>query len=202
MPSKPHVYVSERQLKYGRYVRDGNNERKFQNYTHTRLKTSDGQPVPMVHVMLPSQDKREKIHGDKAHSFGLDKNGIDLDTRRAYIQVPAAKVYDVSKGAKDSKGRSKMKVIYIDDKDARFNVYFEGQKTPDGRFDRPEKANIGVKELQHVFPSTRDEVKKLRTQKTQDKDGPQKAQSKERKAPAQEQKKAPQTQKRDSGISL
>lgn len=188
MPTKPHIYVSSRQVKNGRFVRDENNERKYEYYVHSRLKTADGQPVPMVHVELPSEEKRKKIHGDKAHVFGVDKGGIDRDQRRAYIQVPAAKVYDVSKGAKDNKGRSKMKVIYIEDKDARFNVYFHGQKTPDGRFDKPEKANIGVKELQHLFPATREQVKALRSQKEKTKkmESPQK--ENERKTPEKEKK--------------
>ena len=174
MPTKAHIYVSDRQIKYGQYVRDENNERKFKPYTHTKAKLPNGEPVPMVHVELPSLEKRKKIHGDNLTMFGPDRNGINRDERRAYIQVPAAKVYDTKQARKDSKGRSKMKVIYIDNNAARFNVYFHGEMTANGKFDRPENANVDLKELQRLFPSTMEQVRSLRTQKQKDADNLQK----------------------------
>ena len=168
MPAKAHIYVSDRQIKYGQYGRDENNERKFIPYTHTYAKTPDGKPVPMVHVELPSFEKRKKIHGDNVHKFGEDKNGINRDERRAYIQVPAAKVYDARQGRKDDKGKSKMKVIYIDNNEARFNVYFHSEMTGNGRWDKPEKANIDLKELQKLFPASLEQVRNLRSQKVKE----------------------------------
>lgn len=168
MPAKAHIYVSDRQIKYGQYVRDENNERKFKPYTHTYAKTPDGQPVPMVHVELPSLEKRKKIHGENVHMFGEDKNGIKRDERRAYIQVPAAKIYDARQGRKDDKGKSKMKVIYIDNNEARFNVYFHSEMTGNGRWDKPEKANINLKELQKLFPASLEQVRNLRSQKVKE----------------------------------
>lgn len=173
MPTKAHIYVSDRQIKYGQYVRDENNERKFKPYTHTKAKLPNGEPVPMVHVELPSFEKRQKIHGENVTMFGPDRNGINRDERRAYIQVPAAKVYDTKQGRKDSKGRSKMKVIYIDNNAARFNVYFHGEMIADGRFDRPETANVDLKELQRLFPATMEQVRSLRTQKQKETENPQ-----------------------------
>lgn len=168
MPAKAHIYISDRQIKYGQYGRDENNERKFIPYTHTYAKTPDGNPVPMVHVELPSFEKRKKIHGENVHMFGEDKNGINRDERRAYIQVPAAKVYDARQGRKDDKGKSKMKVIYIDNNEARFNVYFHSEMIGNGRWDKPEKANIDLKELQKLFPASLEQVRNLRSQKAKE----------------------------------
>ena len=43
----------------------------------------------------------------------------------------------------------------------------------DGRFDRPETANVDLKELQRLFPATMEQVRSLRTQKQKETENPQ-----------------------------
>lgn len=196
MPTSPHIYVNARQIKYGQYVTNKEtHEREWKLYTHTKLKTKDGNPLQMARVYLPNLSKRQKIHGENALSFGVDKSGIDRDARNAYIQVPVCELKELSNVAKDSKGKSKLKVLYFNNTKARFNVYFEAMKYEVDRtnpkwnqFDAPERANISVQELQCCFPTTREEIKKAKSQKvvasekeTMEKQAPTISQKKEKK---------------------
>lgn len=170
MPSSPHIYISSRQIKYGQYTTDKTtNERVWSKYQHTILKQKDGTPLPMSRIYLPVLTKREKVHGEKALSFGVDKNGIDLDSRQCYIQVPVAEIKDLSKSTKNGKA---LKVIYFNNPNAKFTVYFEAKKYDVDRnhpnwnhYDNPEKIKVGVNELLKSFPTTKEEIKRAASQK-------------------------------------
>ena len=171
----PHVYFTDKQIKKRHFNKETG---KYEGYAHSYQKNKDGTPIQMVHVLLPSADKRE-------FQFEPDKNGIDRNLREAYIQVPLDAI-------KDTKEKRR-KVLYLNNPKAYFTVYFKGERINSGeragQFDAPEKYRVTVKQMQEIYPTrlvskikSTEKKEKMTTQK-QEKDI-----SKEKKDPVIERK--------------
>lgn len=177
MPSKPHVYLPKGSVEYGVYKMDKKGKNEYIQHLHS--KTGD----PYTHVKLPNLKKRTKTHGEQAYRFGIDKNGIDLDQREAYIQVPADCITHAWN--KDIN----MLQWYFNNPDATFNVYFKAQYNRETHtWDKPAKPKIGIQEIMRMFPDTQEKALKISPkrrkrdiQKKQEKDV--KEQAKERTKP-------------------
>lgn len=173
MPTSPHAYINNRQIKHGQYGRNKETgEREFQLYRHTSITDKNGEKIRMVHIMLPNLAKRMKVHGKDAIAFGKDSNGIDRDARSAYIQIPLVELKEYKKFNQGKEEKSNLKVWYFNNPNMRVNVYFESQKYDVERghsnwnkFDKPERVQIGVRELMCIFPTTREQLRALASQK-------------------------------------
>ena len=146
--SKPHVYFSDKMLK-ARYKDP--RDQKYHDYVHTKAMGKDQKPLKMYRIFLPSANHREL-------QFQPDENGIDRNSRKAYIQVPRDAVYN-------TKFRRR-KVMFMNYPTSTWTVYFESERlrdsnnrpifTPDGKhqFDKPKPIKIGVKEMMKVFDTS------------------------------------------------
>lgn len=92
----PHVYFS-RQMVKAKYKDPKTNE--YRDYEHSRATGKDGKPLLMYCILLPSANHRKL-------QFPKDVNGIDVNSRKAYIQVPRDAVHDTKIAHK--------KVMYMD----------------------------------------------------------------------------------------
>lgn len=150
MPSKPHIYIQSSKIEYG--VHKINNQGKNEYKPHLHSRTGE----QYTHVKLPTMKNRTKVHGDQAFKFGIDSNGIDLDAREAYIQVPADCITEAYN--KDLN----MRQWYFNNPEAQWNVYFKAQRNPQTRsWDKPEVKKIGIQELMRLFPDTQEKALKI-----------------------------------------
>lgn len=135
----PHVYFTDKQIKKRHFNKETG---KYEGYAHSYQKNKDGTPIQMVHVLLPSANKREL-------QFEPDKNGIDRNLREAYIQIPLDAI-------KDTKEKRR-KVLYLNNPKTYFTVYFKGERIRQGeragQFDSPEKIRVSVDEMQKIYPT-------------------------------------------------
>lgn len=141
----PHVYFSRQMLK-AKYKDPKTNE--YRDYEHSRATGKDGKPLLMYRILLPSANHRE-------FQFEKDVNGIDINSRKAYIQVPRDAVHDTKIAQK--------KVMYMDCETSTWTVYFESQRlrdadghpifTPDGKnqFDKPVPVKLNRKQMAEIF---------------------------------------------------
>ena len=110
---------------------------------HRTYKDKDGNPLKMCKVYIPSKDFRSDI------SFGIDKNGIDRDERRAYINLPNNAVFE-------DKVREGRMYTYLDEK-RQYKIHFVGRPTGeaplDGKvpFDKPEPVIVSAEELMKLY---------------------------------------------------
>lgn len=122
----------------------------------TKLDKLSGEPLYVAKVMLPSAEFR-----DKSINFGIDQNGIDRNTRGAYINVPASFIRD------DKKNPDQRKYFYLNP-DRDYQVHFfskaiEGQTHEDGRrvYDKPESVTINAMDLKKAFSFDYAKIKEL-----------------------------------------
>lgn len=205
MPSSPHIYVNQRQIKYGQYqTNKESGKREWKLFEHSILKGKDGEPLKMARVMLPDLEKRQKVHGDEAKAFGTiidEKSGIEInrDERSAYIQVPVVEL----KAITNTKGeKTNLRALYFNNQQATFNVYFGAKKYEVNRgnelwnkFDNAGKEKVGVDVLQKIFPTTREEVKRLSSQIVRPAKEQQKAQEKTQAKAKTTERKTPKKNK-------
>lgn len=150
MASKPHVYIKPNTIEYGEFKINKNGKREFKPHLHS--KTGER----YTHIKLPTVKNRTKAHGDQAYTFGKDSNGIDLDSREAYIQVPADCITAAYNKDLD------MKQWYFNNPDARWNVYFKAERDPKTRtWDKPDVKKIGIQELMRLFPDSQEKAFKI-----------------------------------------
>lgn len=138
------IYIAEKQIERRLNKESGRHEKYI--FNHTKLKDSKtGEPIKMVRVLLPSASHREL-------QFEHDSNGIDRNSRKAYIQVPLDAI-------KDTK-IMRLKVLYLTCPKSTFTVYFEAEKNRDrssekfGSFDKPEKIVLNIKDVQKIWPTS------------------------------------------------
>ena len=141
----PHVYFS-RQMVKAKYKDPKTLE--YRDYKHSRATGKDGKPLLMYRILLPSANHRKL-------QFPKDVNGIDVNSRKAYIQVPRDAVHDTKIAHK--------KVMYMDCETSTWTVYFEAQRlrdadghpifTADGKnqFDKPVPVKLNRKQMAEIF---------------------------------------------------
>lgn len=150
MASKPHVYIKPNTIEYGEYKINKDGKREFIPHLHS----TKGDRYTRIY--LPTVKNRTKVHGDQAFKFGYDSNGIDLDARKAYIQVPADCITAAYNKDLD------MKQWYFNNPNAEWNVYFKAGRDPKTRtWDKPDKVKIGIQEIMHIFPDTQEKAFKI-----------------------------------------
>lgn len=135
----------------------------------TRLDKLSGEPLYVAKVMLPSSEFR-----NKSIDFGTDQNGIDRNTRGAYINVPKSFIRD------DKKQPEERKYFYLNP-ERTYQVHFfgkaiEGQYLEDGRqvYDKPESVMLKASELKTAFSFDRDKINELKQNINKNKDIPKK----------------------------
>lgn len=152
---RSHIYVTSEHIvrkldpKKGRLVR--------YEFNHTKqIDKETGRPTRMYQLRIPASS-------DRKYQFGVDSNGIDRDSREAYIQVPKNALVAIKKHeGKPCKG----KYILFLDSQPTFTVYFKskciGREKGVNQFDKVDKAVIDSKTLMQIFP-VKLEKSKVRT---------------------------------------
>lgn len=124
------------------FVINFSEKQKGEISNHRTYKDKDGNPLKMCKIYIPSKDFRDV-------SFGIDKNGIDRDERRAYINLPNNAVF------KDKVKEGRM-YTYLDEK-RQYKIHFVGRPTGeaplDGKvpFDKPEPIIVSAEELMKLY---------------------------------------------------
>lgn len=128
----------------------------------TKMDKLSGEPLYIAKVMLPSAEFR-----DKSVDFGTDQNGIDRNTRGAYINVPESFIRN------DKKNPEQRKYFYLNP-DRDYQVHFfakeiEGQTAENGKrlYDKPESVFIKAKDLKKAFSFDPDKIKELNQEQNQ-----------------------------------
>lgn len=116
---------------------------KPHEHTGGVIDKKNGKPLLMVKLYIPSKDYRPKDV-----DFGIDQNGIDLNERKGYINLPFHNVF------KDKTKEGRMYTYLPDDRKVKIN--FVGEKTGkivNGKpeFDQPEKLELDAKEFAHLY---------------------------------------------------
>lgn len=113
-------------------------------HTGGKIDPITNEVMQMCTVRVPSKEYR-------SHRFGVDANGIDRDSREAYINVVNSYVYD---NVREGDGSLINHFTYLDP-ERQYNVNFKGKLCGqiDGKnqYDKPEKALISGKELCDLY---------------------------------------------------
>jgi len=102
-----------------------------------------GERAMIAKVILPTSEHRDL-------TFGIDKNGIDRDTRGAFIYIPASHI------KLDKTNSEHMRYFYLNP-DRQFTINFNGKDTGaidehgNTIYDKPEKLIVSANELRSGF---------------------------------------------------
>lgn len=157
--NKEYVYINSALIKTSDYrVKDKRTRvREYNRYVHSNHLDKNGNKIFYAHIRIPSLEKRQLIHGDKAFKFNVDKEtNLDLDDpkRNAYIQVPLNTINLMSKEIQGVEGGKNIRQFTFNNQDATYKVYFTGKRVRGNTWLNPEPVTITNKDLRHIFATT------------------------------------------------